>query len=101
MVRAKDVDDEHTLGHVLRALERVEAKLEKLADSDLQHKHEIKQIQQELHESIQKLNQRLNPVESWILNIQIGGRFVRWSIGAIIALGGLLSALAIFKEKLW
>ena len=95
------MDDEHTLGHVLRALERVEAKLEKLADSDLQHKHEIKQIQQELHESIQELNQRLSPMESWMSTIQTGGKFVRWMIGAVIAIGGVLSALAVFKDRLW
>ena len=95
------MDDEHTIGHILRALERVEAKLEKLADSDLQHKHEIQQIQQELHKSIQELNRRLHPMESWMTSVQVGGRFVRWALGAIVALGGLLSALAIFKEKLW
>lgn len=95
------MDDNLHVTHVLHSLERIEVRLEKLSESDVNHAHEIQSIKTQLHNSIVDLNNRLQPIEEIVRYLSVGSRFLRWGIGAVIAIGGFLSALAIFKDKLW
>lgn len=93
--------DQVSISHVLHVLERIEIKLEKMAETDLTHANEIRVIKAELHQSIEELEKRLTPVETWYRHFDTGSKFLRWLVGLIVAAGGVVSALALFKDRLW
>ena len=96
--------DDHTplaIAHVIHSLERIEVRLEKLSDEGIVHSRDIADIQVQLDQTIADLNKRIKPIEEVLSYLNMGSRVVRWTIAAVVAIGGFFSALAILKDRLW
>lgn len=87
--------------YVLHLLERMQEKIEKLALNDMAHAAEIRAIKDDLREAISKLDERVKPVEGFVDHFVTANKFIKLLIAAVVAIGGFLSAFAIFKEQLW
>lgn len=90
---------------LLQAVNRIELKLEKMADTDLQHASQIREVRSELHDVASKMEEkivswekRMKPVESIAERVTAGKTVALWLFATFTGLAGLLGAWSVIRD---
>lgn len=97
--------DDPQWSYLLQAINRMEGKLEKMADTDLQHASQLRELRSELHgvvtkmeEKIHEFEKRMEPVEDIAERVTAGKTVGLWIFALITGLAGILGAWSVIRE---
>lgn len=99
--------DDPQWAYLLQAINRIEARQEKMADMDLQQSHQILELRKTLNDHADKMEAklqdweaRIKPVENIADRVTAGKTVAIWLFAAFTGLAGLLGAWSVIREWL-